>query len=118
LVEANVSEKLVVSIFMAEVFSVAWTACEKFELRSMRMGVFTSALQMETARFSETLASTNQSTRRLNLKELHQKGHKELTHSVIDFFELLIFMQLVTKIPVLIAIALFKDHFLGCMDCM
>jgi hypothetical protein len=32
----------------------------------------TSALKMETARFSETLASTNQSIRRLNPEEHHQ----------------------------------------------
>jgi hypothetical protein len=34
--------------------------------------VMTSVLKMETARFSETLASTNQSTRQLNSKEHNQ----------------------------------------------
>jgi hypothetical protein len=33
-----------------------------------------SALKMDTARFSETLASTNQSTRRLNPEEHHHKS--------------------------------------------
>jgi hypothetical protein len=35
--------------------------------------LITSALKMETARLSETLASTSQSTRRLNRKEHHRK---------------------------------------------
>jgi hypothetical protein len=53
LVEANVSEKLAVSIFRAEV-------------------LMASALKMESFRFSKTLAYTNQSTRRLDPKEYHQ----------------------------------------------
>jgi hypothetical protein len=35
----------------------------------------TSALKMETERFSETLASTTQSTWRLKLKEHYQNRH-------------------------------------------
>jgi hypothetical protein len=36
----------------------------------------TSALKMETVRFSETLASTSQSTRRPNPEEHHQYRHR------------------------------------------
>jgi hypothetical protein len=55
LAEANVSENYGVSIFRDEVLSPP------------------SALKMEAARFSETLASTSQSTRRLNRKNCRQK---------------------------------------------
>jgi hypothetical protein len=57
LIEANVSEKRAVFIFRAEVLSLS------------------SALKMEAARFSETLAPTSQSIRRLNPKEHHQNFH-------------------------------------------
>jgi hypothetical protein len=40
------------------------------------MGMVTSALKMETVRFSETLASTSQSTRRPNIEEHHQYRHR------------------------------------------
>jgi hypothetical protein len=56
LVEANVSEKHAVCIFRAEV------------------------RRMDTARFSETLASTNQSTRLFNPKE-------HLLHKTISVFQ-------------------------------
>jgi hypothetical protein len=56
LVEANVSNKRAVSIFRAEVLTSG----------------LTSALKMDTARLSETLASTNQSILRSNSKERHQ----------------------------------------------
>jgi hypothetical protein len=36
----------------------------------------TSALKMEAARFSETLASTSKSTRRQNQEEHHQYRHR------------------------------------------
>jgi hypothetical protein len=54
LVEANVSEKRSFHHFM-------------------KAEVITSALKMEAARFSETLASSNQSTRRFSPKEHNQK---------------------------------------------
>jgi hypothetical protein len=41
-----------------------------------RVDLFLEAIVSETARFSETLASTNQSTRRVNPKEHNQNGHR------------------------------------------
>jgi hypothetical protein len=48
---------------------------EKRAVSVFRVEVFTSALKMETARFSETLESTNKSTRRLNPKLHNQNCH-------------------------------------------
>jgi hypothetical protein len=39
----------------------------------MILSIVISALKMETGRFSETLVSISQSTRRLNPEEHHQK---------------------------------------------
>jgi hypothetical protein len=66
LVKANVSEKRTVSIFRAEVSMLKdFPSCRtKIPLIP---SIITSALKMETVRFSETLAFTSQSTRRLNL---------------------------------------------------
>jgi hypothetical protein len=57
LVEANVSEKWAVSVFRAE----------DLQIQPFHMA------EMETAHFSEMLASTNQSTWQLNPKVHHQK---------------------------------------------
>jgi hypothetical protein len=59
-VEDSVSEKRTASIFRAKVITSANI----------------SALKMKTARFSETLASTNQFTRRFIPKEHNQKVHR------------------------------------------
>jgi hypothetical protein len=49
-----------------------WTVLVEAEV-SDSFSIINLALKMETARFSETLASTNQSTRRFNRKEHLQK---------------------------------------------
>jgi hypothetical protein len=56
-VDANVSVKRIVSIFRAEVTI------------SLIPSIVTSALKMETVGFSETKASTDQSTRRQNTEK-------------------------------------------------
>jgi hypothetical protein len=83
MVEANVSEKRTVSIFRAEVTMLRIRGIieggRKESLKDhlpsyiipLIPSIVTSAVKMETVRFSETLASTNQSTRRLNREHHH-----------------------------------------------
>jgi hypothetical protein len=80
LVEANVSEKRTVSIFRDEVtmLGIRGPVALSFRLPFLPSYIIslipsnvTSALKMETVRFSETLASTNQSTRRLSPEDHH-----------------------------------------------
>jgi hypothetical protein len=69
---ANVSERRALSIFRAEVNSLHF---------------ITSVLKMETARFSETLASATQYVRRRNPKDHHKNRHPSenlISHVVGD----------------------------------
>jgi hypothetical protein len=50
---------------------------------------YTSALKMETALFSETLASTEQSTQRFNPKEHNQNCHRRENFKYHIFFGML-----------------------------
>jgi hypothetical protein len=67
LVEASVSEKRAASIFRAEAISSLIT-------HLIICNEITSALKMEAARFSETLASTKKSIRLFNPKEHNQNS--------------------------------------------
>jgi hypothetical protein len=50
-------------------------------------------------------------------KALFNKGRKkQLTHSIVAFFEQLVFIRLVTKLPVFIVLTLFHDHSLSRID--
>jgi hypothetical protein len=101
LVEANLSERRVVSIFRAEVMSRDWEGQYLYsvvvgevwrkQLPLLQLYIYiyiyiyghsqsrliTSALKMEIARLSETLASTNQCTRRRSPKEHQYRHHRE-----------------------------------------
>jgi hypothetical protein len=55
------------------------------EKTSHTIGPISSALKMETACFSETLAPTNRSTKQFNPKEHHQNRHRYVTHHMCCF---------------------------------
>jgi CTP:phosphocholine cytidylyltransferase-like protein len=75
LAKQNVAQAKYFSVITKKIINVTFL---KMSLRAKTPRVMVglaSALKMETARFFETLASTNQSTRRINPKEHNQKGH-------------------------------------------